>query len=94
MSAIFDRKTWGEITDRGTSGDQVFDILESWDADVAALRAELDAKNQIIKDLIDLAQEGLSYTPPYFREKWGMDGSMKDILDSLKEYEAHPKEEA
>jgi hypothetical protein len=33
MTAIFSYKKWIEITARGTSGDQVSDILASWKAD-------------------------------------------------------------
>lgn len=40
MSAIFDLNKWFEITSRGTSGDQVSDILYSWKHFEEILRAE------------------------------------------------------
>lgn len=33
MTTIFNIKEWQEIANKGTSGDQVWDILASWKAD-------------------------------------------------------------
>ena len=58
-------------------------------AELAQLRAELAAKTKAVEeareklnDAIELAEEGISYTSPYFVEKWGM----ADNLAELKKY--------
>lgn len=43
MTAIFSLEKWFEITERGTSGDQVSDILYSWKKDRAELEATIAA---------------------------------------------------
>jgi hypothetical protein len=48
MTTILSYDQWVEITDRGTSGDQVDDILASWNADREKLREQnWDGQNQI-----------------------------------------------
>ena len=48
MSAIFSYGEWIDITRRGTSGDQVADILESWKADAYKhLKIEVDQSVEI-----------------------------------------------
>ena len=44
--------------------------------------AELDEARNKLNDAIELAEEGISYTSPYFVEKWGM----ADNLVELKKY--------
>ena len=41
MSAIFDLEEWKKIAIRSTSGDQVWDIIASWEADSKSLSARL-----------------------------------------------------
>ena len=46
MTTIFSLDEWTEITDRGTSGDQVADILASWKEDRRWLLGELERVNK------------------------------------------------
>jgi hypothetical protein len=42
MSTIFSLDEWFAIVERGTSGDQVYDILYSWKAERDELQRKLD----------------------------------------------------
>ena len=46
MTTIFSLDEWTEIADRGTSGDQVADILASWKEDRRWLLGELERVNK------------------------------------------------
>ncbi|OGZ02795.1 MAG: hypothetical protein A2390_02215 [Candidatus Liptonbacteria bacterium RIFOXYB1_FULL_36_10] len=36
-----------------------------------------------LTDLFELAEEGISYTRPYFREKWGLDERLAELKKRL-----------
>ena len=55
---------------RNDGADDIAKLLYDARAEISALRASLLVA-------VDLAEEGLSYTPPYFREKWSMDDTLK-----------------
>jgi len=63
MSAIYTYGQWIDIVDRGTSGDQVMDILASWKVDAYKLlednhklEAELARRDEIITRLKEDAE--------------------------------------
>ena len=51
MTTIFSLDEWTEITDRGTSGDQVADILASWKEDRRWLLGEVEAQQEELERL-------------------------------------------
>ena len=60
MSAIYTYGQWIDIVDRGTSGDQVMDILASWKVDAYKLlednhklEAELARRDEQISTLVE-----------------------------------------
>ena len=64
MSAIYTYGQWIDIVDRGTSGDQVMDILASWKVDAYKLlednhklEAELARRDEIITRLKEDAEK-------------------------------------
>ena len=60
MSAIYTYGQWIDIVDRGTSGDQVMDILASWKVDAYKLLEDnhkLEAKLKITDELLKEATE-------------------------------------
>jgi len=50
MSTIFSLDEWFAIVERGTSGDQVYDILYSWKAERDTTHKQLDILKQAILD--------------------------------------------
>lgn len=49
MTTILTREEWKVIARRGTSGDQVWDILASWEAELAAMTARLKLSEAVCK---------------------------------------------
>ena len=42
--------------------------------------------NNDIQELIDLAEEAIAYTPPYFRVKWDMENRLETLKGSWTEH--------
>ena len=84
-----------ELDEMTTMKNRWVDTAQGATVVIRTLRAELDAANKAVdearnklNDAIELAEEGISYTSPYFVEKWGM----ADNLAELKKYQtAHPE---
>ena len=78
MSAIYTYGQWIDIVDRGTSGDQVMDILASWKVnayklleDNHKLEAELARRDEIITRLKEDAERLAStYVVEAFPHEW------------------------
>jgi len=86
MTAIFSLDKWFEITQRGTSGDQVTDVLYSWKTDRARLtselerlRKELDACCEKYNNDIEKLYHAIGNTPP---EKSG--GFIEGVCEQIK----------
>ena len=53
MTTIFTLKEWEEIARRSTSGDQVWDILASWETSLAVMTARCEKAEAVIKAALD-----------------------------------------
>ena len=62
---------WKEITSRGTSGDQVADILESWHADA---NKRLKNEHSLLDEIVELQ-----------RDKWTLNDRVKALLEKNKQ---------